>query len=350
MDRQGGPIAAWELLGPPKAANGVLAVAAGFTGRGACNRTLQDSTDPYQLPTEVVLSLTDGSRTLSPGQSEQISLSVRITEKPNATGSRVSLANKAWAAGVAEFRLQPPGEPGDVRLRVSAASFVREVRLAVLPEMRPMIGVGIVEGVLDLTRRGKLPLGAMPAGAAFESELSGLKVCVIVQTFVPATAPQGANDRVTVQASFDYTNASPSLGGTFVLADVTTVSNVALELKKEVRNVTQGGAFGINNQAKSGETVEYRITYTNNGDAPVRSMTVNDTTPGYTSFVSATTGATPATLTACAKNTPANALPAAAVPCAAAQPIGGTGPIEWRFVGSVDPGGTGTVLFQVKVD
>lgn len=107
---------------------------------------------------------------------------------------------------------------------------------------------------------------------------------------------------------------------------------------------------GINNQAKSGETVEYRITYTNNGDAPVRSMTVNDTTPGYTSFVSATTGATPATLTACAKNTPANALPAAAVPCAAAQPVGGTGPIEWRFVGSVDPGGTGTVLFQVKVD
>ena len=76
--------------------------------------------------------------------------------------------------GVAEFRLLPPGEPGDARLRVTAGSFVKEVRLALLPEMRPMIGVGIVEGVLDLTKRGGVPLGAMPAGAAFEAELTGL--------------------------------------------------------------------------------------------------------------------------------------------------------------------------------
>jgi uncharacterized repeat protein (TIGR01451 family) len=76
--------------------------------------------------------------------------------------------------GAAEFRLLPPGEPGDARLRVTAGSFVKEVRLALLPEMRPMIGVGIVEGVLDLTKRGGVPLGAMPAGAAFEAELTGL--------------------------------------------------------------------------------------------------------------------------------------------------------------------------------
>ena len=76
--------------------------------------------------------------------------------------------------GAAEFRLLPPGEPGDARIRVTAASLVKEVRLALLPELRPMIGVGIVEGVLDLTQRGKLPLGAMPAGAAFEQELSSL--------------------------------------------------------------------------------------------------------------------------------------------------------------------------------
>jgi uncharacterized repeat protein (TIGR01451 family) len=76
--------------------------------------------------------------------------------------------------GVADFRLLPPGEPGDVRLRVSAGTFVKEVRLALLPEMRPMLAVGIVEGVLDFTQRGGVPLGAMPAGAAFESELTGL--------------------------------------------------------------------------------------------------------------------------------------------------------------------------------
>ena len=76
--------------------------------------------------------------------------------------------------GSAEFKLMPPGEPGDVRIRVTAANFIKEVRVALLPEMRPMIGVGIVEGVLDFTKRGKLPLGAMPAGAAFEAELNGM--------------------------------------------------------------------------------------------------------------------------------------------------------------------------------
>lgn len=98
MDKSSGQIADWELLGPPKAANGNLNAATGFTGRATCNRSTQDSADPFQLPTDVALSLTDGSRALAPGQSEQIRLSVRITEKASANGGRVSLTNKAWAA------------------------------------------------------------------------------------------------------------------------------------------------------------------------------------------------------------------------------------------------------------
>ena len=188
-----------------------------------------------------------------------------------------------------------------------------------------------------------------PAGAATAVAFAG-QVCIIVRQFIPATAPMGARNKVTVRADFDYANAAPALSASFTLEDETTVSAVALELKKEVRNVTQGGSFGINNQAKSGETLEYRITYTNNSDAPVRSMTVNDTTPSYTSFVSATAESTPATLTACMKSTPANALPAPAVACTDAQPVGGTGPIDWKFAGFVAPGGTGAVRFQVKVD
>ncbi|MDY7579505.1 OmpA family protein [Herbaspirillum sp. RTI4] len=77
--------------------------------------------------------------------------------------------------GSGEFQWMPPGEPGDARLRVSAGNIVAEARLALLPEMRPMIGVGIVEGVLDFTQRGGLPAGAMSAGAAFENELRGMK-------------------------------------------------------------------------------------------------------------------------------------------------------------------------------
>lgn len=177
------------------------------------------------------------------------------------------------------------------------------------------------------------------------------KTCVIVKHFIPATAPMGASNKTTVKADFDLVNAAPSLSASFVLDDVTTVSTVALELKKEVRNVTQGATvFGVNNQAKSGETLEYRITYTNNSDAPIRSMTVSDLTPGHTSFVSATTGTTPATLTACTKSTPANAPPKPAVACTQAQSAGGMGTIEWIFAGSIAPGDTGAVLFQVKLD
>ncbi|MDA7417543.1 hypothetical protein PGB34_14335 [Xenophilus arseniciresistens] len=188
-----------------------------------------------------------------------------------------------------------------------------------------------------------------PTAAATPVAFAG-QVCIVVQHFIPANAPPGANDRLTVQADFDYLNANPALSASFTLEDITTVSTTALELRKEVRNVTQGASFGVNNQAKSGETLEYRITYTNNGPAPISSMTVNDTTPGYTTFVSATAGTTPASLTNCVKNTPANALPAAGVPCTDAQPVGGTGPISWKFTGSLAPGGTGTVLFQVKID
>ncbi len=76
--------------------------------------------------------------------------------------------------GSAQFSLQPPTQPGELRVRVSAGTLVQETRMALLPDLRPMIGVGIVEGTLDLSRRGALNLGQMPAGAAFETELSGL--------------------------------------------------------------------------------------------------------------------------------------------------------------------------------
>ena len=137
----------------------------------------------------------------------------------------------------------------------------------------------------------------------------------------------------------------------YTLHDITVVNSSVLELRKEVRNVTQGVlTFGINNQAKSGETLEYRIRYSNNAATPINNLRVSDTTPVYTSFVATNTGATPATLTACAKNTPANPLPSAAVSCATSQAPGSSGAVNWKFSGTLNPGDAGDVLFQVKVD
>ncbi|MFM9426038.1 putative repeat protein (TIGR01451 family) [Variovorax sp. GrIS 2.14] len=202
--------------------------------------------------------------------------------------------------------------------------------------------------------------GAMPVAPAVPTLLfppavattvtAGQQVCVIMQEFIPATALNGYINTVKVQADFTFTNAAPALTASYQVTDVTKVGSSALDLKKQVRNVTQSGVFGVNNQAKSGEMLEYQITYTNNGASAITNLTINDATPAYTTFLSALAGTTPATLTACQKQTPANALPAAAVVCPAAQSVGGTGAISFQFSGPLNPGATGTVLFRVTVN
>jgi uncharacterized repeat protein (TIGR01451 family) len=204
---------------------------------------------------------------------------------------------------------------------------------------------------LDPDCTGSLPAGATqvypPLGAGI-SVSAQQKVCVIVQAYVPATAQVGHRNEASVQAALSLSNASPALSASYSVNDVTLVDNVSLNLFKEVRNVTQNGAFGANNQAKSGDVLEYRITYTNMTPAVLTNLTVNDTTPAFTSFVSSLAGSTPATLTACTKTTPAN--PGSAVACSTSQSAGGTGAVVWRFTGSLPGSGSGQVLFQVKVD
>lgn len=188
-----------------------------------------------------------------------------------------------------------------------------------------------------------------PVGAGI-AVVAQQKVCVIVQQYAPATAPVGYKNEATLLASFNYSNASPSLSSSHTVNDTTLMDNSSLSLFKEVRNVTQNGSFGANNQAKSGDVLEYRITYTNTTPAVLTSLTINDTTPAFTSYVSSTVGSTPATLTACAKNTPANPAPSAGVACSSVQSPGGTGAVIWRFTGSLPGSASGQVLFQVKVD
>ncbi len=180
--------------------------------------------------------------------------------------------------------------------------------------------------------------------------VAGQNICIVMQAFIPASAALGAHHGTTVQADFGFSNASPALSATYTVQDTTTVSSSALALKKEVRNATRSGTFGINNQAKSGDLLEYQITYTNNGPTPIGELSLSDITPASTTFVRAQEGPTPAGLTACTKSTPANPVPAPPVTCATAQSTGGVGAVSWRFAGHLGPGGTGAVLFVVKVD
>lgn len=189
---------------------------------------------------------------------------------------------------------------------------------------------------------------------------AGQTICLIQKEFVPAGITQGANNLVPVRATFVYTNATvattiiPVAIANAILSrqDLTTVSNVALVLRKEVSNVTSPTTptWKTSNTAKSGEVLEYRLTYTNNGPDEIEgtTLTINDATPAFTTFVSAlcetAIDASPTTLGTCAltKNI---------------HPTKNTGTLKWSFTpktvggkSSLPSAASGAVTYRVKVD
>jgi uncharacterized repeat protein (TIGR01451 family) len=123
-----------------------------------------------------------------------------------------------------------------------------------------------------------------------------------VKEFVPAGAPFGAQDVITVSAAFNYTNAAPAL-------------NVTLP----------------------NEVLTYTVTYTNNGPIPLSSIVINDATPGFTLYVGSSAGR-PGLVgrTTCT---------VAVEPAANA-----TGALQWNITGSLLPGASSTVQLQVRVE
>lgn len=141
-------------------------------------------------------------------------------------------------------------------------------------------------GVLDGAEGASLLSGPTTVAA-------GELVCVLLREFVPATAPNGAQNQVTLTASFSYTNASPALGSTHTRSDLTTVGapgSAGLTLVKSVDKAT----------ALPGEVLTYTIVYTNNASGALSTLRINDSTPAFTTFASAACiGTLPANLSSC---------------------------------------------------
>ncbi len=71
--------------------------------------------------------------------------------------------------GVAEFQLLAPPDAQDVRLRISAGGQQAAGSVSFVPDLRPMVAAGLVEGVLSF--RNKVGLTPVRRGDAFEQEI-----------------------------------------------------------------------------------------------------------------------------------------------------------------------------------
>lgn len=189
----------------------------------------------------------------------------------------------------------------------------------------------------DNNCNGTLDTGELQVTAAL-TLTAAQSVCLIVKQFVPAGAPQGTQNTLTLTAAFAYTGATPALSGSVAVTESTTVGpGGVLVLSKLASNITQGGAAAVAVSAMPGDTLQYAVTAINNGSQNLASLFVSDATPAFTTYLSAACPATlPLAITACSIS---------------AQPaINGQGGLQWTFTGSLAPGAQLTVTYQVRVN
>ncbi|MGZ5571583.1 MAG: beta strand repeat-containing protein, partial [Usitatibacter sp.] len=173
--------------------------------------------------------------------------------------------------------------------------------------------------------------GAAPMAGAV-AVVAGDVVCIIVRDNIPAAAPFNAQNVITVTATFNGSQ-------TYTRTDTTTVGAAAgagLTIAKAVRNVTQGTPSATSNTGRPNDVLEYALTYTNTGSGPVSAIVITDATPTFTTFLAASCNAPlPGNITSCTVTS---------------QPaVNGTGSVVWTLAGSLLPGGTGTVIYTVRI-
>jgi uncharacterized repeat protein (TIGR01451 family) len=159
--------------------------------------------------------------------------------------------------------------------------------------------------------------------------LAGAQLCIVNKVTIPTGTALGLQSISSVQAVFTYTNASPLLTNTLSVIDTTTVGMVSagLVLTKAVDKAS----------ALAGDTVTYTLTYQNNSNEPITTIVINDATPAYTNFFSASC-VTP--------------LPSAISTCTvtSSPALGAKGTVKWTLTGTLSPSATGQVQYKVKVD
>lgn len=187
--------------------------------------------------------------------------------------------------------------------------------------------------------------------------VQGQSVCMVVRTFVPGTAPDSSSFAQPLEATLQL-RASPQPSVSYTSVATTRASTQAVQLRKEVRNRTANPNPGPNDgwqtsvQAKPGDELEYRITFSNLGAAPVQQVVVRDNVNPFFNWLSAAVVQSPTGMT-CAANTPENPAPQAAGSCTVANPNPTSSPLSgdlvWTWIGTLQPGAQGQVTYRAQL-
>src|SRR6185503_16039253 len=179
---------------------------------------------------------------------------------------------------------------------------------------------------LDANCNGQLDSGEAPITGALAASF-GQQICILIKDTIPLLAPFNAQHQITITASFNYSSANPVLVQASARTALTIVGNpttAGLTLTKAVDK----------NAALPGEIITYTLTYANQSSQALNNIVVFDSTPAFTTFLSASAGPLPSNLSSVTITNPI---------------VGGSGPIHWTFSGALAPGQTGTVIFSVMV-
>lgn len=166
----------------------------------------------------------------------------------------------------------------------------------------------------------------------------GQIICLIVDIFVPSNATAGAIQQAVLQINFfpsDTSGTGHKATASVDNRDITSVSNVnqgVLVLDKSVRNVSRSESASVSNAAQPGDTLEYIISYTNQGSGPLSDLVINDEAPAFTTVQSSSVECS---------STPGSVSCTPGV--AGAQ-------LQWDFSGSLGAGESGAVRYSVLVE
>jgi len=122
---------------------------------------------------------------------------------------------------------------------------------------------------------GSITSGPIASGDSL-TIVAGARQELILRAFVPTDTPVGTTDVIKLTAT--GANNSDSV------TDITTVRQGKMRLVKEENN-DNGSTWHTYLQAKSGEEILFRLTFTNIGTEPLRNIRVIDSTPDNTVYV-----------------------------------------------------------------